>query len=1135
MFEKSDMKRKVLIMVMGLFWLLEAPAAVLTDGGEYFIWLNIYDKILGSDSTDTSPALSTYMTNSDAESYIFVAESSGENGYVLLRQKSSGRYLAASTSSSWSVVFRSTRGTSNEYKWKTGVGLNVGLVNKKNTSRRLGVDGGQSAGANISVYYDKNVGSHSEFSIVPVNGDLTESRRLFTGDPYRNAIGREEIDYYEVYDRSVESSEDVDIHISSSKQAIASNGKVTLGSLQTWLIFDNVRPSEVISSYLSRIRIGTAAASLGTNCKVAIYLNGTAVIPTRVRTTVLHPLELYSDTNCSGTRTYESVGSYTSLGNKNNTVRSFVLHRGYMATLASGTQGGGYSRVYVADHGDIVVNELPEALDLRVSSVYVKDWQYVSKKGWCSTNGSSAISTEMSKTRSTWFYTWSADRGSTSDVEYIPIRQHLSWPSMSDIASKTDATATLSFNEPEHSEQHTSDKCSCGGTISAWTSCTRTPDFGVTGARIGSPAPTDASWLTEYIGHVDDMAYRCDFVAFHAYWGTNEASNAQAWYTRLKAIYDSTHRPIWITEWNNGASWTTESWPSGYSDKLEKQRKAIQEIVEMLDTCSFVERYAIYNWDTYYRAMINWDDGSVLPAGQVYRDNHSTFAYNAAIQKVPNWWAPSAKQPSLSTEQTSTGKLNFLIDNPNSDMTATLFIERMQSDGSWEIFYEVEDRWRFDNETIAINNIPAEDVNLETDRFRVRVTTLLGKTVYSSAQDFGYITNPTIETTTKNAVEGWTLSRDAANGFTKSTGDTYFEVWDATASSINFDYYQDLTDLDDGVYSLSANVFNTSDNVDGGEVNGTVGLYAQSKNQLYFSPILEDADLASDITDISEAGTSTIDDIIVEGGLLRVGVRNLGTMAARWAGADNFVLRKTGTLESLDLDKMADKAEIALYTLMPAASEAPLATPRDASRFIVNPDCNRKTSYGWTTKNVDVKTDAEAFDSLSTNTYWNIWKSGAYQSTMTQKISGLPSGAYIFSAILRGQSTATMRLDASTESSSGFATFDGRNTTSPADAQYHQGWQVVTTTPVEVKRGDQLTLSLTVDAKSTAWWSADHFTLTLVDVPDNLTGIESLNDQRRSVANQKSRNVYDITGLRINQAPQKRGIYIIDNKKVLIK
>ena len=599
-----------------------------------------------------------------------------------------------------------------------------------------------------------------------------------------------------------------------------------------------------------------------------------------------------------------------------------------MATVATDTKGGGYSRVYVADHHDIVVNELPTALDQRISSVNVRPWQYVSKKGWCSTTSQGSNQTEAGKVRATWFYTWSADRSSTDNLEYIPIRQHLNWPSMSEIASYTEESANLSFNEPEHSEQHTSDKCSCGGTISAWTSCTKTPDFNVTGARIGSPAPTDASWLTEYIGHVDDMAYRCDFVAFHAYWGTNEAANAQAWYNRLKAIYDSTKRPIWITEWNNGASWTTETWPSNYSDQLEKQRKAVQEITEMLDTCSFVERYAIYNWDTYYRAMINWDDGSVLPAGQVYRDNRSTFAYNAAVQKVPNWWAPATKTPSFEMQHNAdAGTLTFTIDNPNNDLTETLTVEVMSADGTWQQIAEVTDRSKFDNDEVVISGVDASGLDMETARFRVVVKTLLGKTVTSATADMGYITNPTIETSTKNAVEGWTLTRDAANGYTKATGDTYFEVWDATAADINFNYCQDIEDLQPGVYRLSANVFNTTDNVAGAQVNGTVGLYAQTADQLYFAPVTNDATISSDATTIDDQPLTTLERIIVTDGNLRIGIRNLGTMQARWAGADNFLLTKISDLEGININSEQTAADNALFALMPAVSESD--TPRD--------------------------------------------------------------------------------------------------------------------------------------------------------------------------------------------------------------
>ena len=555
----------------------------------------------------------------------------------------------------------------------------------------------------------------------------------------------------------------------------------------------------------------------------------------------------------------------------------------------------------------------------------------------------------------------------------------------------------------------------------------------------------------------------------------------------------------------------------------------------MLDTCSFVERYAIYNWDTWYRAMINWDDGSLTPAGQVYRDSHSTFAYNAAVQKVPNWWAPAAKQPKLSVDQTSDGKLNFTIENPNTDMTETLVIQRLTTDGEWETFYTVEERYRFDNESITIKNIEAEGVDLETDRFRIAMTTLLGKTVYSSAQDFGYIVNPSIETSSKNSVEGWTVSRDAANGYTKATGDTYFEVWDSSAAAINFDYYQDITDLEDGIYTLTANVFNTTDNVSGANVNGTVGLYAMTSQQLYFAPVTEDYPLASDATDISQVSSLTIENIVVQDGKMRVGVRNLGTMGARWAGADNFMLRRISSLDGVDIAHNNYAADIALYALMPADSDEPVATPRDATRFIVNPDCNRKSSYGWTTKNIDVKTDAEAYDTVATNTYWNIWKSGAFESSMTQEVRGLPEGTYTFSAILRGQSTANMKLVAKTETSSGTASFVGENATSSDTDEFHQGWRRVETSPVQVRRGETLTLSLEMNSDATAWWSADHFMLTLTDIPEELTAIENIEAQQLDDNNKKARSVFDLTGRKMPQTTLRPGIYIINSKKVLVK
>jgi hypothetical protein len=112
---------------------------------------------------------------------------------------------------------------------------------------------------------------------------------------------------------------------------------------------------------------------------------------------------------------------------------------------------------------------------------------------------------------------------------------------------------------------------------------------------------------------------------------------------------------------------------------LEKNKNAIREILNVLDTCRFVERYAIYNWDSYYRAMIA-DDGWVTPAGEVYRDNKSTFAYNADVQFTPVWWTPGLKAVTLKTTiNSASGKIIFTVKNDNGDMTDQMIIQRKKT------------------------------------------------------------------------------------------------------------------------------------------------------------------------------------------------------------------------------------------------------------------------------------------------------------------------------------------------------------------------------------------------------------------------------------------------------------------------
>lgn len=71
-------------LILALAILLSLPmGAALKADVEYYIWLNIYEKLMGSSEDGSAPALSAYTVNADADSYVFVAETSGKDGYVL--------------------------------------------------------------------------------------------------------------------------------------------------------------------------------------------------------------------------------------------------------------------------------------------------------------------------------------------------------------------------------------------------------------------------------------------------------------------------------------------------------------------------------------------------------------------------------------------------------------------------------------------------------------------------------------------------------------------------------------------------------------------------------------------------------------------------------------------------------------------------------------------------------------------------------------------------------------------------------------------------------------------------------------------------------------------------------------------
>ena len=774
---------------------LAASAIDITDGGEYYIVSDYFNKALGLDETaSTTPALSDFGKVTTTDAYVFVAEKSADDGYFYLRNKATGQYLTASTANAWSLVWKDAKGTGNEYLWKLDVQMGRQIVSKKNTSAMLGID--WSTDDFVRVYYNKSYNSTCRFTVVPVaDGGLDASLNAARTSVFTNAIGRLEQDIYHL-DEAIEVTDDMDLHLIGEKP-FGTNAQVNLVNPSAWVVLDNVTPSQAYS-YLKYIRVNGQKASQGKNVRVAIYLDGAAIIPYAPKTEAVFVGCTEKDGTGDSLRLL--CKDYPSLNTTDasfaNRLRSFTLKRGFMAVVATGEKGLGYSRVFVADHADLHV-VLPEALDRRISSVHIKPWQYTSKKGWCSTKGTDDITEQMGKLNAQWFYTWSADRASTTNYEYVPIRQHYYWPSLSEIKSKEASTHVLGFNEPEHSEQH--NNCSCGGVISAWDATVKTKEMSDMPMRIGSPCPTDLSWSKEYFGHIDDMAYRCDYSVIHAYWGPNEANGPQAWYNRLKDLYDNTKRPIWITEWAYGASWTKEEWPTDYGEQLEKNRAAIFDIVNMLESCPFVERYSYYQWDTSSRRFVN-DDGWVTPAGEIYKRTRSTFAYNSQYDVVPRWWRPATKAASITFKtDDANSQVVLAVGNPMNDYTERISIERFDHEANaWKQLTEWTDRTLFDADTLTYA-IPAETFNHSTDRFRVRTTTIFGKEVVSDAFGMGFIVNPDCS----DGTNGWTVTNLSTSKGEASDGEAanaYWNIYKETAYQSSMK--QTLTDLPAGTYTL---------------------------------------------------------------------------------------------------------------------------------------------------------------------------------------------------------------------------------------------------------------------------------------------------------------------------------------------
>ena len=118
---------------------------------------------------------------------------------------------------------------------------------------------------------------------------------------------------------------------------------------------------------------------------------------------------------------------------------------------------------------------------------------------------------------------------------------------------------------------------------------------------------------------------------------------------------------------------------------------------------------------------------------------------------------------------------------------------------------------------------------------------------------------------------GWTIS--AASGNKWVHGTTAVEYWNSD-HSVSFDYYQEISGLPAGQYTISASMWNTQ-----GTPNGNSGAYGTSDNSTVFAGVTDDCD-------DNNLHTYSTDVLSITDGNLRLGVKNNGERTTNWFGVD---------------------------------------------------------------------------------------------------------------------------------------------------------------------------------------------------------------------------------------------------------
>ena len=393
---------------------------------------------------------------------------------------------------------------------------------------------------------------------------------------------------------------------------------ITFESNKSWIRLNNVEPYTAYYNYSDNFFQDNQVLSYPETLRIDnYYQNGSIIRPHNDNSSYL---TVFSENNFNGE--FGNIFSNDvyldeSIPNGlNNEISSFILKKGYMATFAENNDGTGDSKVFIASEEDIIIDELSEYLNNKISFIRVLPWNWVSKKG---TAG------DIQYINNDWFYKWSNNGYSDLDREYTP----MAWGKgaadddndIEIIKNKYKSTHLLAFNEPDDCNGQSGQY---GNMCVVDTSLTYYKNLLKSGVRMVSPAcRQDAvfDWLNEFNSKAVDENIRIDVIAVHWYdWGSNPQNspnaNPQDVFNRFVNYIESVHQtyglPIWITEFN--ANRHRNEWV---------HRQFLQLALPYLEETDYIERYAFFPPTTQVANFFD-DNNNFTQIGEFYNNFNSS-------------------------------------------------------------------------------------------------------------------------------------------------------------------------------------------------------------------------------------------------------------------------------------------------------------------------------------------------------------------------------------------------------------------------------------------------------------------------------------------------------------------------------